>query len=82
MYVATVTGSILAAVQGQYGVASVSGDGESWVAAKVDPAGFDVSMSQSSAPWHLSVASLNGTIKKWPATYHYNATAGAGGKHP
>ena len=64
---------------------SISPDMEVWTAARLsnipNPAGFNVTVSQSPAPWHLAVSSSNIIIKKWPSPYHYNATAGQGGEY-
>lgn len=90
MYVATLTGSILASVQGKYGVDSVSPDGAVWVAAPSltrrgkppppPPAGFNKTLSQFKAPWHLPMVSSRKAVTTPSATYFYNATAGAGGE--
>lgn len=101
VYVATLVGSMLAAVEGRYGVLAVSADDDFWVAApellarqdppppdstKSDkpeptmamPRGWNTTMHQAKAPWHLPIASTR-NITKGNNVFHYNTTAGSGG---
>lgn len=112
VYVATLVGSILAAVEGRMGVLAVSADDDFWVAApallgRADPPpppppeeptstattttteapkptiamprGWNTTIHQAKAPWHLPVVSSR-KESKGAGIFHYNTTAGSGGE--